>query len=316
MDGARYDELPLLRKAMLSIDLRGKRALIAGVADDGGFGWAISKALAEAGATLIAGTWPPALNIFRTMLERGKFDDSRKLGDGSMFGFEKIYALDAAYDVLTDAPEDVRTSRRYASAGDFSIQGLGDRLVADFGERPVDYVIHCLANGPEVKKPLLETSRAGYLTAVGVSAYSFVAMVSRFAPMLRPKGAFLSLSYIAAERVCPGYGGGMSSAKAALESDTRTLAFEAGRKYGARINAISAGPWASRAATAIGIIDETIRYTAANAPLQQQLTADEVGNTAAFLLSPLGSGITGTVVYVDKGYHTMGKATEERYAAP
>ena len=75
-------------------------------------------------------------------------------------------------------------------------------------------------------------------------------------------------------------------------------------------------PWASRAASAIGIIDETIRYTAANAPLQERLTAEEVGGAAAFLLSPMGSGITGTVVYVDKGYHTMGKATEERYAEP
>jgi len=143
-----------------------------------------------------------------------------------------------------------------------------------------------------------------------------VALVSQLSPIMRPKGSFLSLSYLAAERVCPGYGGGMSSAKAALESDTRTLAFEAGRKYGLRVNAISAGPWASRAASAIGIIDETIRYTAANAPLQEQLTAEEVGGAAAFLLSPMGSGITGTVVYVDKGYHTMGKATEERFAEP
>lgn len=190
------------------------------------------------------------------------------------------------------------------------------KLVEDFGEKPIDIVVHSLANGPEVKKPLLETSRSGYLTAVGVSAYSFVALVSHLAPLMRPKGSFLSLSYIAAEKVCPGYGGGMSSAKAALESDTRVLAFEVGRKYGLRVNAVSAGPWASRAASAIGIIDETIRYTAANSPLQENLTAEEVGGAAAFLLSPLGSGITGTVVYVDKGYHTMGKATEDRYAAP
>ncbi len=299
---------------MLSIDLRGKRALIAGIADDGGYGWAIAKALVEAGATVCAGTWPPALNIFKTMLERGKFDDSRRMTDGSMLGFERVYPLDAAFDVLADAPEEIKTNRRYASLGDFSITGIVDRLTEDFGEKPLDMVVHSLANGPEVKKPLLETSRSGYLTAVGVSAYSFVSMTSRLAPLMRPKGSFLSLSYIAAERVCPGYGGGMSSAKAALESDTRTLAFEAGRKYGLRVNSISAGPWASRAATAIGIIDETIRYTAANAPLQEHLTAEEVGATAAFLLSPLASGITGTVVYVDKGYHTMGKATEDRYA--
>jgi len=301
---------------MLSIDLRGKRALVAGVADDGGFGWAIAKSLAEAGATVCAGTWPPALNIFRTMLERGKFDDSRKMNDGSMLDFERIYPLDAAYDTLAEAPEDVRGHRRYSSTGDFSIAGLAERLTADFGDKSLDILIHSLANGPEVKKPLLETSRSGYLTAVSVSAYSFVAMVSRLAPLMRPKGSVLSLSYLAGQRVCPGYGGGMSSAKAALESDTRTLAFEAGRKYGLRVNAISAGPWASRAASAIGIIDETIRYTTANAPLQELLTAEDVGATAAFLASPLGAGITGTVIFVDKGYHTMGKATEERYAAP
>lgn len=299
---------------MLSIDLRGKRAFVAGVSDDGGYGWAIARALAEAGASVCVGTWPPTLNILKTMLERGKFDDSRRLADGSMMAFEKIYPLDAAYDVLADAPEEVRTNRRYANIGDFSITGLTARLFEDFGERSLDMVVHSLANGPEVKKPLLETSRAGYLAAIGVSAYSFVALVNKLSPLMRPGGAFLSLSYLAAERVCPGYGGGMSSAKAALESDTQTLAFEAGRKYGLRVNAISAGPWASRAASATGIIEDTIRYTAENSPLQDPLTAEEVGGAAAFLLSPLGSGITGTVVYVDKGYHTMGKATSPRYA--
>lgn len=301
---------------MLSIDLRGKRALVAGVADDGGYGWAIAKALAEAGASVVVGTWPPALNILKAYLERGKLDESRRLSDGSLMSFERIYPLDAAYDTIADAPEDVRTSRRYAPIGDFSISGLASHLMQDFGDRPLDVVVHSLANGPEVKKPLLQTSRSGYLAAVGVSAYSFVSLIARLGPLMRPHGSFLSLSYLASERVCPGYGGGMSSAKAALESDTRTLAFEAGRKWGLRVNAISAGPWASRAASAIGIIDETIRYAAANSPLPETLTAEEVANTAAFLLSPLGSGITGTVVFVDKGYHTMGKAVEERYAAP
>jgi enoyl-[acyl-carrier protein] reductase I len=299
---------------MLSIDLRGKRALVAGVSDDGGYGWAIAKALVEAGASVCLGTWPPTLNILKTMLDRGKFDDSRRLSDGSMMTFERIYPLDAAYDALADAPEDIRTNRRYTNIGDFSIAGLTARLFEDFGQGSLDMVVHSLANGPEVKKPLLDTSRAGYLAAIGVSAYSFVALVNKLSPLMLPGAAFLSLSYIAAERVCPGYGGGMSSAKAALESDTRTLAFEVGRKYRHRVNAISAGPWASRAASATGIIEDTIKYTAENSPLQDPLTAEEVGAAAAFLLSPLSAGITGTVVYVDKGYHTMGKATSARYA--
>src|SRR5437016_3631880 len=135
-----------------------------------------------------------------------------------------------------------------------------------------------IANGPEVKKPLLETSRPGYLAAVSVSAYSLVSLVARLAPLMRSGGSFLSLTYMASERVVPGYGGGMSSAKAALESDTRTLAFEAGRKYGVRVNTISAGPLASRAASAIGKIEQMVQYYCANAPLTEPLSAWEVGD--------------------------------------
>jgi enoyl-[acyl-carrier protein] reductase I len=296
---------------MLNIDLSGKRALVAGVADDGGFGFAIAKALAEAGASVVVGTWPPALNIFLNLIERGKMDESRKLSSGKMMEFEKIYPLDAAFTTLEEAPQDVRENKRYKDTGDFSIEGMTKRLSADFGERPLDIVIHSLANGPEVRKPLLETSRAGYLTALSVSAYSLVAMVNRLAPLMRPGGNFLSLTYMASERVIPGYGGGMSSAKAALESDTQVLAYEAGRAHGVRVNCISAGPWASRAASAIGIIDKMVEYASHNSPLTEPLNASEVGAAAAFLSSPLASGITGTVLYVDKGYHTMGMAVQD-----
>jgi enoyl-[acyl-carrier protein] reductase I len=291
---------------MLKIDLTGRRALVAGVADDQGYGFAIAKALAEAGATVSVGTWPPALNIFLNLLERGKLDESRRLSSGGMLTFEKIYPLDAAFDTYDQMPEDLRTSKRYKDVGDCSIDGLARRLAEDFGEKPIDIVVHSLANGPEVKKPLLETSRRGYLEAVSVSAYSLVAMVQRLGPLMRPGGAAVSLTYMASERVIPGYGGGMSSAKAALESDTRTLAFEAGRRFGIRLNTISAGPLASRAASAIGIIERMVDYVARNAPLGEPLSAMEVGHAAAFLCSPLASGITGTTVYVDKGYHTMG----------
>jgi len=301
---------------MLNIDLSARRALVAGVADDGGFGFAIAKALTEAGASVSVGTWPPALNIFMNLLERGKMDESRRLSNGELMSFEKIYPLDAAFDTLADAPDDIRTSKRYKDVGDFSIDGVASRVRDDFGEQSLDIVIHSLANGPEVKKPLLETSRAGYLIAVGTSAYSMVSMVSRFAPLMRPGGSFLSLTYMASEKVIPGYGGGMSSAKAALESDTRTLAYEAGRKYGIRVNTISAGPFASRAASAIGIIEKMVSYCAENSPLTEPLTAEEVGVTAAFLSSSLGSGITGTTIYVDKGYHTMGMAVARGGRSP
>lgn len=295
---------------MLAIDLKGKRAFVAGVADDGGFGFAIAKALIEAGATVCLGTWPPAMGIFEKMLERGKMDDSMILSDGSKLAFERIYPLDAAFDTLDDAPTEVRENKRYRERGDFTIKGLTERLAADFGNPCLDIVVHSLANGPEVKSPLIDTSRRGYLEAISVSAYSNIALVRSLAPMMRPGGSFLSLTYMASERVIPGYGGGMSTAKAALESDTRTLAFEAGRRYGVRVNTISAGPYASRAASAIGLIDRMIRYTQEHSPLTREFQATDVGSAAAFLASPLAQAITGTVMYVDNGYHAMGMGVE------
>src|SRR5437762_12695719 len=114
---------------MLNIDLSGRRALVAGVADDGGFGFAIAKALAEAGASVCVGTWPPALNIFLNLLERGKMDASRKMTSGEMLTFEKIYPLDAVFDTYESMPEDLRANKRYKDVGDGSINGLAQRLV-------------------------------------------------------------------------------------------------------------------------------------------------------------------------------------------
>lgn len=291
---------------MLGIDLSQKRVLVAGVADDGGFGFAIAKAMAQAGASICVGTWPPAYNIFMGLLERNKLDESRTLADGRKFEFERIYALDADFDVYDDMPEEVRTHRRYVDRGDCSIQGVADQMVADFGPRPVDIVVHSLANGPEVKNPLLETSRRGYLAAVGASAYSYASMIQRFGPIMRDRGSFLALTYMASERAVPGYGGGMSAAKAALEADTRLLALEAGRKWGHRVNVISAGPYASRAASAIGFIHDMINFTSANTPIQEPMRSEEIGAAAAFVCSDLGSGINATTLYVDKGFHAMG----------
>src|SRR5271154_5880698 len=119
---------------MLPIDLTGKRALVAGVADDGGFGFAIAKALATAGASVCVGTWPPALGIFQTMLQRGKFDASLAMSHGGKLAFERIYPLDADFDTLADAPTELRESKRYRELGDFSIEGLATRLKTDFGD--------------------------------------------------------------------------------------------------------------------------------------------------------------------------------------
>jgi len=295
---------------MLAINLTGKKAFVAGIADDQGYGWAIAKALAEAGAQLIIGTWTPLFKIFQTSWERGRFDASRKLSDGSLMELEKIYPLDASFDTIDDVPQEIRENKRYQGAQGYTIQEVCDAIAQDFGA--IDILVHSLANAPEVKKPLLETSRKGYLDALSSSSYSFISLLAHLGPIINPGGAAVSLTYLASERVIPGYGGGMSSAKAALESDTRTLSWEAGRKWNIRVNTISAGPWRSRAAKAIGFIDDMVRYASANSPLPNAMNVSDVGNTAAFLLSPLAAAITGTTIYVDNGMHAMGIAVDSK----
>jgi len=288
--------------------LVGKRAFIAGVGDDHGYGWAIAKALAEEGATLIFGCWTPVLKIFNLSWNGGKFDVSRRLSDGSMMEVEKVYALDAMFDTPGQVPDEIKNNKRYLSAAGYTVSEVADQIEAKFGK--IDILVHSLANGPEVKKPLLETSREGYLSAISSSSYSFVSLLQHFGPIMNEKGSAINLSYIASNRVVPGYGGGMSSAKAALESDTKTLAYEAGKKWGMRVNCISAGPLSSRAAKAIGFIEKMIDYSRANAPLEKDLDAMEVGHAAAFLLSDNASAITGVTLYVDNGLHAMGLAQD------
>ena len=290
------------------MDLKGKKAFIAGIGDDHGFGWAIAKALAEAGAEILIGTWAPVFRIFKTSWDQGKFDTSRKMSNGELFQYAKIYPMDGMFDTMEDVPQEIRENKRYAGLSSYCIADVAEEVKNDFGT--IDILIHSLANAPEVTKDLLDTSRKGYLASISASSYSFISLLNHFGPIMNPGGAALTLSFIASERVFPGYGGGMSSAKAALESDTKTLAWEAGRKWGLRINAISAGPLRSRAARAIGIIDDMIAYSKANAPLQKDLLAEEIGAAALFLVSTLASAITGSVLYVDNGLHAMGLAID------
>uniref|UniRef100_A0A7S3DPZ1 Enoyl-[acyl-carrier-protein] reductase (NADH) n=1 Tax=Entomoneis paludosa TaxID=265537 RepID=A0A7S3DPZ1_9STRA len=298
-----------------TVDLKGKVAFIAGVADSTGYGWAIARALADAGATIIVGTWPPVLKIFQMGLRKGQFDEDSVLSDGSSMTIEKVYPLDAVFDTPDDIPDEIKSNKRYAGLDGYTISEVAANVAADYGK--IDILVHSLANGPEVTKPLLETSRKGYLAASSASAYSAVSLLQSFGPIMNEGGSMLSLTYIASEKVIPGYGGGMSSAKAQLESDTRTLAYEAGRKWGVRVNTISAGPLKSRAASAIGkepgkktFIEYAIDYSNANAPLAQDLYSDDVGNASLFLNSPMSRTVTGVTLYVDNGLHAMGMALD------
>ncbi|MCB1085178.1 MAG: SDR family oxidoreductase, partial [Chlamydiia bacterium] len=179
----------------------------------------------------------PIVKIFTTSWEAGKFDASRKLSDGTLMTYSKLYPIDASFDHPDEVPEEIKENKRYKQYDGYTVSEVAAKIEKDFGK--IDIIVHSLANGPEVKKTLLETSRQGYLAAISSSAYSFVSMVQHFGSLLNQGGSAINLTYLASERAVPGYGGGMSSAKAALESDTRTLAFEAGRKWGIRINSIS-----------------------------------------------------------------------------
>lgn len=292
---------------MIPIDLSGKLALVAGVGDDRGFAWHIAKALNAAGARLVFATHPRLCNVVTNILERDLDKESRMLpfGRGEM-KVERVIPCDVEHDSMADVDEKKREDKRFSKHGDYSIQGLASAIGKDFGG--VDVLVHSIAFSPEIKNAAIDTSRKAYLQALSISSYSLTAMLRAMRPYMenRPGGASaLALSYIGGERVVPHYGGGMSTAKAALEIDAKQLASNLGPKN-IRVNIISAGPYASRAASAIGDIDEMVRHAASCSPLPRGISPDEVGNTAAFMCSPLASAITGHVLFVDCGYNVMG----------
>jgi enoyl-[acyl-carrier protein] reductase I len=292
---------------MIPIDLSGRIALVTGVGDNVGFAWYIAKALQAAGARLVFACHPRLVGIVQNILERDADADTRVLPfNAGNIKVEKIIACDVSFDTMADVDERTRNDKRFQRHGDYSIQGMMVEFQKDFNA--IDILVHSIAFSPEIKNRAIDTSRSAYMTALGVSAYSLTALLHAAQPFMenRPGGAAaIGLTYRGGDSVVPHYGGGMSTAKAALQIDAKQLASNLGPKN-IRVNLISAGPYASRAARAIGDIDKMIQYAAERSPLQRGIEPEEVANAAAFLCSPLASGITGEVMYVDCGYNVMG----------
>jgi enoyl-[acyl-carrier protein] reductase I len=275
--------------------LDGKTALVTGVLDDASFAWHIAKTLHAAGARVILSCHPRAMSIVEHIMTRDKYKESRALpwGQGSFIPLD-VLPCDLAIDSEGIGKD--------PGAVDISILGLKQALLAkDFY---LDIVVHSVAFSPEIRTSHLDVSRAAYLETMNVSSYSLISLTRTLLPIINSNAAFLALSYIASERVIPMYGGGMASAKAALECDVRMLSWFLG-EHGHRINAISAGPYPSRAARAAGDIKAMANHVAARSPLRRPIDAYDVAKAALFLCGDLSSGVTGEVLHVDCGFHVM-----------
>lgn len=287
---------------MSLVNLSGKTALVTGVADNVGFGWHIAKALRSCGARVILSSHPRVLSILDRYLTKDKYSESRGMENGEEFRAEYVIPCDVALDSMADLSPAQRDDKGYGE-GDVSLAGLS--AVLREKNEVIDIVIHSVAFSPEIDRLHLDVSRAGYLTAMSVSAYSLVALSRAVVPFMQGKnGSIVALSYIASERAVPFYGGGMASAKAALECDARMLAWQLG-EHGHRINIISAGPYPSRAAKSIGDVELMVEKAKANSPLRRAITPDDVAHAVLFLASDLSTAISGETIHVDAGFHAM-----------
>jgi enoyl-[acyl-carrier protein] reductase I len=292
---------------MIPIDFSGKVALVTGVADNDSFAWYISKALQAAGAKIVLASHPRVVGIVESFLNREMDKESRQLPYGAgELKVEKVYPMDARFDTMADVDDATRNDKRWNKYPVYAIQEIVDAVGKDFGG--IDILIHSMAFSREIKNRMIETSRLAYNEAIGISAYSLTSLVRAAEPYManRPGGAsVVGLTYLGGSRVVPYYGGGMSTAKAALQIDCGQLAHNVGSKN-IRVNLISAGPYASRAARGIGDIQQSIDYAAKRSPLPRGIQPDEVANATVFLCSPLASAITGHTLFVDCGYNIMG----------
>ena len=251
--------------------MQGKRGLIMGLANDKSIAWGIAKACADAGAEL----------AFSYM------------GDALKKRVEPLAASVGSDIVL---PCDV--------GDESSIDGLFDALGNSWDN--LDFVVHAIgfSDKNELRGRYLDTSRANFALSMDISVYSFTAVMQRAEKMMNNGGSALTLTYYGAERVMPHYNV-MGVAKAALEASVRYMAEDLG-KDGIRVNAISAGPIKTLAASGVGDFRYIMKWNELNSPLRRNVSIDDVGKSALYLLSDLGSGVTGETHHVDAGYHVVG----------
>lgn len=263
---------------MRTIDLSGKTALILGVANQRSLAWAIAESLGQAGARL----------AFTYQGDRIK-DNVTTLASG--FPGSLVLPLDVTSDEQMD--------------------GVFWRLGAEFGQ--LDYLVHSIAYArrEDLEGDFRKTTRDGWHTALDISAYSLVAVTSRAVPLMEKAGggSIVALTFQASQRVFPHYNV-MGAAKAALEHAVRQLAFELGPMK-IRVNSLSAGPISTLSARGISGFTDMLQHHRQVAPMRRAVEAREVGDAALFLLSEMASGITGTILYVDTGYHIMGTPDPE-----
>ena len=251
--------------------MQGKRGLIMGVANNRSIAWGIAKAAHAAGARLGFTYQNDAL-------------------------LKRIRPLAEQVDAEILEPCDV--------SDDDSIQAVFDKVQESWGE--IDFIVHAIAyaDREELTDTYVRTSRDGFLRSLEISCYSFTAVAQRAVPLMSEGGSLLTLTYYGAERVMPHYNV-MGVAKAALESSVRYLAADLG-EAGIRVNAISAGPIRTLAASGIGDFRYILKWNELNSPLRQNVTIDQVGKAGLYLLSDMSSAVTGEVHHVDSGYHTVG----------
>jgi enoyl-[acyl-carrier protein] reductase I len=251
--------------------LEGKKGLIVGVANKRSIAWSIAEALHREGARL-------AFNYQGERLE------------------ENVRALASGLPGSLVHPCDVTK--------DDEIDALYARVKAEFGR--LDLLVHCVAfaNREDLEAEFLATSREGFRLALDISAYSLTALARRAAPLMEGGGSILALTYLGSERVVPQYNV-MGVAKAALEASVRYLAVDLGGDN-IRVNAISAGPIKTLAASGIGDFRYILKWNQLNSPLKRNVTIEDVGGAGLYLLSDLSTGVTGEVHHVDCGYHVVG----------